>query len=78
MNVHDIEKTELQRESGPTFDMIATEELRMSLAESGAELAGVQAANVALHAELAAMTSSTSWRITAFARRLSSVVRGRT
>ena len=77
MNVRDIEKTGLQRESERTFDMIATEEARKNLSASEAELAEVQAANSALQTALAALTSSTSWKITAFARRLSSVVKGR-
>jgi len=77
MNVHDIEKPGLQRESARTFDMIATEETRKKLSASQAELAEVQAANSALHTELAALTSSTSWKVTAFARWLSSMTKGR-
>jgi len=77
MNVRDIEKTGLQRESERTFDMIATEEARKNLSASEAELAEVQAANSALQTELAELTNSTSWKVTAFARWLSSVVKGR-
>lgn len=77
MNVHDIEEPGLQRESERTFDMIATEETQEKLSASEAELAEVQAANSALQTELAALTSSTSWKVTAFARWLSSVAKSR-